>query len=130
MKNTKLQNPSLRRRKGFTLIELIVVIAIIGILVAIAIPRLTGFTNRADQAATEAEARTVLTAISALYALDIAPATIMTYTAGSAEITNLTGPLNGAIAGLNVTAAGEIDFTYTIGTHVSTVTDNVIVSTT
>ncbi|MDD2534437.1 MAG: prepilin-type N-terminal cleavage/methylation domain-containing protein, partial [Eubacteriales bacterium] len=34
----KLQNPSLRKRKGFTLIELIVVIAILAILAAIAIP--------------------------------------------------------------------------------------------
>ena len=36
-------------KKGFTLIELIVVIAILGILAAIAIPRFSGFTDKAKQ---------------------------------------------------------------------------------
>lgn len=47
MKKTKLQNPSLRKSKGFTLIELIVVIAILAILAAIAIPTFVGQLDKA-----------------------------------------------------------------------------------
>lgn len=62
MKNSKLQNPSLRKRKGFTLIELIVVIAILAILAAIAIPTFLGQLDKARASTDAANVKTLKSA--------------------------------------------------------------------
>ena len=59
----------MKRRKGFTLVEIMIVVAIIGLLAAIAIPNFVQARTRAQQNACLANLKQVQGAIS-LYALD------------------------------------------------------------
>ncbi|MDW7658966.1 MAG: prepilin-type N-terminal cleavage/methylation domain-containing protein [Bacillota bacterium] len=59
-----------KSKKGFTLIELVVVIAILGILAAILIPVISGFIQRANDAADQANARGLFNAASMVLAVN------------------------------------------------------------
>ena len=64
--------------KGFTLMEMLIVVAIIAILVAIAIPTFTGSLNQAREAADQANVRAAYAEISAEYLNDPAATTMPT----------------------------------------------------
>ena len=68
MKTTPLPNTTnatRRNRRGFTLVEMLLVITIIGILAALVIPKMMGRSEQARQAAVRADIASVKTALDA-----------------------------------------------------------------
>lgn len=61
----------LRNKKGFTLIEIIVVIVILAVLMAVAVPSVMSYMNEGQKAKYEAVARTVLINTQTEYAKEV-----------------------------------------------------------
>ena len=58
--------PSLKEKKGFTLVELVVVLVILAILAALLVPSLTGYIDKAKEKRVVAEVHQVVTAAQTL----------------------------------------------------------------
>lgn len=58
----------LNKEEGFTLVELLIVVAILGFLIAIAVPRMSGIADNARKRAIEANKRTLVSAATMWYA--------------------------------------------------------------
>jgi len=113
-----------KEEKGFTLIELMIVVAIIGILAAIAIPQFASYRERAFNSAAMSDLNTARMAEEALYAdfQSYGSSVTAAATAGAAGAgTNLTA--NGWIATSNNTAAIIQSTPVTLSNNVTLVAD-------
>ena len=117
-------------QKGFTLIELMIVVAIIGILAAVALPAYQNYTNRANAAATIAELAAYQTGVADCIGSQGLSTTITGCAAGSNGVPAVTTTTNmptlaistaGVITGTSkakdsASAAMTVTLTPTIGT--------------
>ena len=109
----------LKEKKGFTLVELIVVLVILAILAALLIPALTGYIDRAKRKSIVAETRQAVMAAQTLvdeeYAKDLTAGSSTNTTSVSEEDIKDLAEVDGDVSGLTVSGGKVQTITYTNG---------------
>jgi type IV pilus assembly protein PilA len=97
--------------KGFTLIELMIVVAIIGILAAIAIPQFSAYRTRSFNSSAVADLRNILTSEEAYYADNQTYINLSVIEGYQASLPSLPGGRLGKLICASVTDATATDYT-------------------
>jgi general secretion pathway protein G len=62
-----MKTPQRRRNKGFTILEILVVLSVVAILIGIAVPRLKGMQDNANRTKAKSELKMLQTAVESYY---------------------------------------------------------------
>ena len=106
----------MKNQKGFTLVELLVVVVIIGILTAIAIPVYNNASRNAERRAVEANLKTIDSAVQQ-YKMDNGEMPTTTTIVDKTKGTLLTWPTgpNGATYSIDTNGRGTVEATTDVG---------------